>query len=203
MKIEAIFESWHVPDGNYPPLSVGNYVNLSFELEHDALEAVAQDVPQHFTLKGNAKYEFCGSVLRKYNESEETPVLIIEAAEMRFYINSAEVMGYRVGTQIKGHGTLLLDHYIWVEFLDSYKNPPNLFYNLQVKRIRKVRIPESFIQRNFKGKLLPTRVDVNKLSAEYLEELQTMLGQSFDEEFYLIEFDNEGLGHKKIQKTFL
>lgn len=192
-----------MPDGNYPPLSVGDHVNLSFEFEHDALEDAAQDVPHHFTLKGSAEYEFCGSVLRNYNKSDGTPILIIEAAEMKFYINSAEVFGYRSGQQIKGHGTLLLDHYIWVEFLDRYADPPNLFYNLKVNRIRKVQIPERFIQRNLQGKTLPTRVNVNELSADYLEEIQTMLGQSFDEEFYLIAFDSAGLEHKEIQRTFM
>ena len=43
-------------------------------------------------------------------------------------------------------GTLLLDHYIdhylQVEYLDTYPDPPDLFYSLRVTRIRKVAVPE-------------------------------------------------------------
>jgi len=203
MKVEAIFESWHVPDGNYPPLSVGDRVNLSFEFQHKTLEASNHAHP-YFKLLYNAEYEFCGSVLRKYKSDEET-ILVIEAADFRFYINSstADVMSYAAGDKLKGQGTLLLDHYIWVEFLDSYEDPPELFYNLQVKRIRRMQIPQKFIHKHLLGKSQPTRLNISELDSEYIQELETMLGQSFDEEFYLIEFDTEGLENREIPRTFI
>ena len=110
---------------------------------------------------------------------------------------------YQQGCRYCGEGTLLLDHYYWVEFLESYEDPPNLFYNLKVSRILRVKIPERFVARHDKGKSLPTRLVPEDYSASLVVELNTMQGQSFDEEFYVIEFDGSGLEGRNIPRTFL
>lgn len=61
MKISAIFESWLMGDGSYPPLKVGQPVNLSFEMRVDDIEpAPASDEP-HLRQVGNANKPPCSS----------------------------------------------------------------------------------------------------------------------------------------------
>ena len=74
--------------------------------------------------------------------------MILQACDFLFYLASSEKHQYREGRRYCGIGTLLLDHYSWVECLADYDNPPNLFYNLEVKRILRVNVPEKFITRH-------------------------------------------------------
>jgi hypothetical protein len=97
-------------------------------------------------------------------------------------------------------GTLLLDHYIWVEYLASYSDPPDLFYNLRVARIRRVGIPDEFVSRHDPGKALPTRVAPANFGP--VEKLSTMEGQPFDEEVYVIDFDDAGMAGQVVPRTF-
>ena len=104
------------------------------------------------------------------------------------------------GERVEFAGTLLLDHYIWVEYLHTYPDPPDLFYNLRVTRIRKVTVPERFIARHEGGKALPSRV--GPADFEKVEDLATMEGQPFDEEFFVIDFDGAGLEGANLPLTF-
>jgi hypothetical protein len=104
------------------------------------------------------------------------------------------------GTWIEFEGTLMLDHYLWVEFLADYADPPELFYNLRVARIRKVGIPERFVRRHARGISFPTTVSPTDFNT--VEELETMEGQDFTLEFYIIDFDDARLEGVKVPRTF-
>ncbi|MDH3974549.1 MAG: hypothetical protein OEV42_09765 [Deltaproteobacteria bacterium] len=203
MILEAIFESWHIGDGNYPPLKTGDKVNLSFELEERGIKTITETNEYFMRSQGNADYEFSGIVLRNYGQENNEYILVVDTGGFKFYICSNKVSEFKAGDQVAGEGTLLLDHYIWVEFLNDYKNPPDLFYNLTVDQIRKVKIPEKFIYRHKNGKSMPTRVDMNEANDIEIEELKTMEGQPFDEEFYIVKFDDSGLEGVRIAKTFI
>src|SRR5215211_6592962 len=197
MNLTAIFEDWHIGDGNYPPLSKGQAVNLSFEIEPGkALEEVDLDSPERFDSLGYGEYDFCAVVIRVYED-----LSIFQSREFRFYIMSNEDQ-YLVGHRYSGTGTLLLDHYSWVEYVGTYENAPNLFYNLEVKRILKVSVPERFVVRHENGKSLPTRLPPSEYSLSDVEEVVTMEGQVFDEEFYIIEFNSTGVEESIIERTF-
>ena len=101
--------------------------------------------------------------------------------------------------RVTGKGTLLLDYYIWVENLARYLNPPDIFFILEVTRIRKVQIPERFIHRSEKGKSGPTRVSPADFGI--VIDLETMVGQKFDEEFYLVDFNE--INRRDVPRTFL
>jgi hypothetical protein len=74
MRLTAIFENWHIGDGNYPPLHRGQLVNLSFEFEPTTLAKVSSETTKEFIQLGNAEYRFCGSVLNIYlNSPKNTP----------------------------------------------------------------------------------------------------------------------------------
>ena len=198
MDLTAIFESWHIGDGNYPPLRKGEVVNLSFELEPRKIEEATLDAPERFESLECAEYRFCGTVVRVYEQ-----LVILEACNFRFYVASSDKDQYREGGRYFGVGTLLLDHYSWVENLKHYDNAPNLFYKLAVKRILRVSVPEKFISRHEKGKSLPTRLFPGDYSISDVAELETMEGQPFDEEFYIIEFNDSGLEGSDIPRTFI
>ena len=203
MKLTAIFESWHIGDGNYPPLSKGQLVNLSFELEPRDVKEASLNAPDSFEQFGNGEYRFCGGVIKVYDGEDRDTVVIFQAENFRFYVMSYEAGSYVQGQRYCGEGTLLLDHYYWVEFLHEYENPPNLFYNLEVSRIKKVKTPEKFVARHEQGKSFPTRLVPEDYSESDVEELNTMEGQPFDEEFYVIDFDDNGLEGNDIPRLFL
>ena len=200
--ITAVFENWHIGDGNYPPLHRGQLVNLSFEFEPGTLAKASLKMAKEFTHVGNAEYRFCGDVLNTYRRELGPEIIIIEADSFRFYILSQDVGRYAPADIVVGTGTLLLDHYIWVENLKEYTNPPDLFYTLRVKQIRKVQTPEQFIKRYEGGKSLPTRLAPKDYADIHVEELETMEGQPFDEEFYIIDFDLAEAEKGTVRRTF-
>lgn len=199
MTITAVFESWHICDGNYPPLHRGQQVNLSFEM--NVSEAVPSANCQPLLLQeAPAQYRFAGEVLNVYRDGGSDAITVIEAAGFRFYINNS--FGFRPGDSVQGQGTLLLDHYIWVENLAEYRDAPDLFYQLRVSKIEKVSIPERFVNRHRSGKSLPASLVPGDYPAEGVEELETMEGQFFDEEFYLLHLTDEGIT-APVAKTFI
>jgi hypothetical protein len=203
MELTAIFENWHVEDGNYPPLYRGELVSLSFELEPITIAKTSHDHTKELIHLGNAQYRFCGGVLKVYDSDLDSEIIVIKSSDFRFYVLSQEVGRYSPGDTVIGEGTLLLDHYIWVENREKYKDAPDLFYNLRVKQIRKVQTPERFIVRYKDGKSLPTRLAPSEYTGSDVEVIETMEGQPFDEEFYIIDFDSEGVEKEKIGPTFL
>ena len=111
MKLSAIFESWHIGDGNYPPLHKGQLVNLSFEVEPRTIEEASLNAPHSFEHLGDGEYRFCGDVIRVYGGVDRDTVVIFEAGEFRFYVMSYEAGRYVQDQRYCGEGTLLLDHY--------------------------------------------------------------------------------------------
>lgn len=199
MTITAIFESWHIGDGNYPPLQRGQQVSLSFEMETSQVTRSADCRPM-LSHEGGGQYRFAGDVLRVYNDGGSDAITIIEAAGFRFYINKS--FGLRPGDCVQGQGKLVLDHYIWVENLEEYKDAPDLFYQLRISRIRMVRTPERFISRLPGTKSLPASLRPEHYVPEDVLEIETMEGQPFDEEFYLLDLTDEGVAGP-VPKTFL
>ena len=125
MKLTAVFESWHLPDGNYPPLHRDQLVNLSFEVEPSVLSKTSTR-PERFDQIVDANYKFTGTVLRVYDDSSNSPIVVIQAGAFKFYMNSfpKEAPLLVEGDKCEGQGKLLLDHYIWVEFRSTYQDPP-------------------------------------------------------------------------------
>jgi hypothetical protein len=159
MDLFAVFETWHLGDGNYPAFKKGELVNLSFELEPDELANANASSSERFHHCGQAEYEFAGTVLRTYGcDTDSDRVVVVKADQFRFYITSPLTAGLLVGNKVSGRGTLALDHYLWVEFLSRYPDPPDLFYNLRVMEITRARIPERFVARSGLNVSYPTRV---------------------------------------------
>lgn len=128
MQLTAIFESWHIGDGNYPPLRRGMEVNLSFQIEPaSALETVSPNAPLAFEHAGNAEYYFVADVIRSYPGGDSPPIAVLDTGNFRFYIESDRSGQHSVGERTNGMGTLCLDYYIWVEFLKNYADPARSF----------------------------------------------------------------------------
>ena len=56
--LTAVFESWHIGNGNYPPLRRGEQVNLSFEIEPLAIDPLAADEPESFVHLESGEHDF-------------------------------------------------------------------------------------------------------------------------------------------------
>jgi hypothetical protein len=191
VKLTAIFESWHIGDGNYPPLRRGQQVNLSFEVDPSAVDPAVSGEVDSFVHLGDGEYDFIGTILRIYPDDSDAPVVVARCGDFHFYMNRP--LRLTEGERLRGRGMLLLDHYLWVEFLDRYSNPPDLFYQLIVERIRRVQIPLSFIARHGQAKSLPTSLPSALYDPAHVQEIETMDGQTFDEEFYLLDLDDQGV----------
>ncbi len=186
LELTAVFESWHIPDGNYPPLYRGMSVKLAFQIEPLAIAPALGTDELRLVALGNAEYDFCGQVIRAYPQLGRRPLAVIDTGDFCFYIEGEEEVLGAVGARVAGRGTLLLDYYIWKEQFAGLPGAPNLFYPLQVTRIRRVRIPERFISRHARGKSLPTRVSPANFGT--ISDIDSMEGQALDEKFCLVDF---------------
>jgi hypothetical protein len=200
MNLTVVFQAWHLDDGNYPPLKRGQQVNLSFEIY--PFETAKGDANQNdsFMHLGGGSYEFKGSILRTYDDDPQEIVTIIQSGDFRFYINRP--LSLKRGDPVAGRGALLFDHYLWVEFLDHYPNPPDLFFQFVVQRIWRVQIPERFVTRHERGKSFPASLSPTEYVPEAVTEIETMEGQSLDEAFCLIDLTQEGVSGS-VPRTFV
>lgn len=176
-------------------------VNLSFEIEPDVLTPAEIGAPHSFHHLGQAEYQFTGVALRVYRNDSSDRIVVIEANQFRFYINSPLTEGVGPGDAVSGRGTLALDHYIWVEFLADYSDPPDLFYRLRVTDICRVRIPERFIVRSVRNVSLPTRVKPDEYGPDDLTHVESIT----DEEYvsFIVQFADVDVPLEPIPLTFL
>jgi hypothetical protein len=206
LQLTAIFETWHIPDGNYPPLHTGQLVNLSFEVMPLTLSKRSwlRKSKSQFEQVKDAEYKFAGQVLKVYRDPPKSQIVVVQAGDFRFYMHSfpKDRPLLKKGDRCEGVGRLLLDRYIWVEYLAKYEDPPDLFYGLKVSRIRRVRIPDSFIHRTAKGQSGPTSLRADDYSDSEVQEVQSMDGPDDGWSFDLVTFDDSDVGEGKISRTF-
>lgn len=201
MDLFAVFETWHLGDGNYPALKKGELVNLSFEIEPEELTNAEASSSERFHHGGQAEYEFTGTVLRTYGfDTDPDRVVVVEAGQFRFYISSLLSTGLLVGNKVSGRGTLALDRYVWVEFLSQYPDPPDLFYNLRVAEITRARIPERFITRSGLNLSYPTRVASEEYGPGDVTEVDSITDEGCCT-FY-VHFSDENVPAIAIPRTF-
>jgi len=191
MDIVAVFQTWHIGDGNYPPLEKEQLVNLSFELEEIGIAASEGRPTEEFVHTGGGLHRFRARVLRQYTgavEDSDTSLIVLESCGFRFYVslNGPAPDDLRGCSVVQGPGYLALDSYDWVQFLEWYEDPPDLFYQLRVRRIWK--------PRDYASSFCP----------ESAEEIDTMVGRAFrSEPYYIVEFTNEGVPRDPTPRTFL
>jgi len=192
------FEEWHLGDGNYPPLHRGQKVNFSFYISLTNKQ-ILENGECYFKQNRYSDYSFCGKVIRTYQSVDDGQIIIVDTGNFKFYIEDSK-FSVNIGQFISGQGVLLIDYYIWVEYLSSYDNPPDLFYNFIVENISKVKIPEKFIYRHDKGYSSPTSLAPSDYSETDLIEIEDMRNDKSETSFYLL---NLKTIDQKIAKTFM
>jgi hypothetical protein len=202
MKITAIFEHWHLGDGNYPAFAVGDEARLSFELDVLASEPAAPDAPESILQLRDAEYEVTARVLRLYDDGLNSPFPVFEAAWLRFYSPSQSVSGLAPGSRVRLRGTFALDHYLWVEFLDRYPDPPDLFYNVRVARVRRVAIPARFVRRGGRFMSHPASIAPGRYDAGDLEETRAVEETGVGPAFSLLDLELLPAGEGPERPTF-
>jgi hypothetical protein len=104
------------------------------------------------------------------------------------------------GGRVSGRGALTLDHYLWAEFGYKYdRDPPNLFYTLRVARIAEMEIPTSHISRSEKGWAAPTWVSSPEVQSS--REVESMDERKWEVGFFVVEYDDEGVGGQVVPRT--
>jgi hypothetical protein len=195
----VIFEEWYLGDGTYPPLHRGQKVNLSFYTFTKDIQ-VADKQPTYLKQIKDADYSFCGQVIRTYKQ-DDAQLVIVDVGALKFYMEiRKDSLSLSIGQFICGSGPILIDYYAWVEYLSSYEDPPELFYNFSVSKIRKVKIPEKFIYRNDKGMSHPTSLSSPDYSLNDIVEIENMADDDGSTSFYLL--DLKAID-EPISKTFL
>jgi hypothetical protein len=137
MNITAFLELWTIGDGSYPHLNHGMDVNFSFEMS--LFDLRKSDCGSYLDAVGCAEYAFGGIVTQRYEDPE--PLVVIDAGAIRFFCEGPLVHQFQKGDMILGKGALVVDYYSWAETVDQRDDPPDIFYNLSIQRIRKVAIP--------------------------------------------------------------
>jgi hypothetical protein len=201
MELTVVFESWLVPDGKYPPLVVGDEIRIALEVAPSALETADASVPLGYQSCGDGEYTLCACVLRVYHGDFGSSAAF-DAGGLRFYVTNFTGKFLREGEHVQITGTLLVDQYAWSEDVGTAPDAPDLFHNFRVRRIRQVRLPERFVARHARGKTHPARLGPADYGPEDVYEVDSMVGASFDEEFYLLDLDARGLETKSLPPTF-
>ena len=165
MQITVVFAHWHIGDGNYPPFGVGDEGRLSFELSSRWVETVPEREPDGLRQLRDAEYDIVGRVIRQYDADTDSGLTVIDADGFRFYDAGGWTRDFPVGARIRLHGRLELDHFRWVENLDAYPDPPDLFYGVRVVRVREVQIPERFVHRSSKTLSHPSTLSPDDYTA--------------------------------------
>jgi len=202
MKLAVVFEHWHLGDGNYPAFAVGDAARLSFELDVLASEPAAPDAPESVRQLRDAEYEVTASVLRLYDDGLNSQFPVFEAAWLRFYSPSQSVAGLAQGSRVRLRGTLALDHYLWVEFLDRYPDPPDLFYNVRVASVRRVAIPAQFVHRDGRSMSHPASIAPGSYEASDLEEVRAVEETGAGPAFSLLDLELLSAGEGPERPTF-
>ena len=193
------FEEWYIGDGTYPPLRKGQNVNLSFYIQPYE-KAFTNNKNLFFRKIKNSNYEFSGQIIRDYYDNDNR-VIIVDVSDFRFYIELTDKQKKSlVGQYIIGQGQLLIDYYIWVENLHSYENAPDIFYNFTIDKIRKVRIPEKFINRHENGLSAPASLSPEDYDESDIEEIEDMNETNTDTSFFLLDLKSI---KENIAKTFV
>src|SRR5215510_2433004 len=171
MQITVVFEHWHLGDGNYPAFAVGDEARLSFEFDVSSVEPIADDVGDQVQQLRDAEYEIVGRVLRQYPDGVSSTFPVVEAGWLRFYCPASAAADLPVGTKARLRGRLALDHHQWVEFLERYADPPDLFYPVRVARVRQVHIPDRFISRSERSVASPTVISTQDYNLSDVREM--------------------------------
>ncbi len=187
MEITAVFQSWTVGDGTLSPLSKNEATVISLALYPDIFSAVDDARPEKLGCLGGSDYEFCGRVRYVIDQR----IMLVDAGGWLFSIEpvGAGRSVVAVGSRVSGVGTMVVDENWWPENVRA-KYPNELFHHVTVTRIRKVNTPEQFLSRDQSGKVTsaPGWVKHTDYAFENVAELETMEGQPFREEFYLVDF---------------
>lgn len=175
MQLTVQFEHWHLGDGSYPAFAVGDRARLSFELDVVAVEPVGDDVLEGVRQIRDAEYEVVGRVIRSYPDGISSAFPVIEAGSLRLHCPTSMVAALPTGARVRLRGLLALDHYQWVEFLERHPDPPDLFYPVEVMRVRQVRMPERFIARSERTVSAPTALRPGDYGAEDVYEADAVV----------------------------
>ncbi|HAK93849.1 MAG TPA: hypothetical protein DCM87_02265 [Planctomycetes bacterium] len=203
MRLTVVYEHWHLGDGNYPAFTLGDEVRLSFELDVTAAETVSDDTPLLFRQDRDAHYDATARVIRRYGDGISDTFPVFDAGDFRFYSPSWCTAGLPVGAVVRLQGRLALDHYLWVEFLDRYPDPPELFYNLRVVRIRTIVIPDRFIHRGARSLRYPTALSPTQYGDAAWRDAQRVEEHESGPSFSLVDFEELPPGSGPENPTFL
>jgi hypothetical protein len=201
MHVTAVFESWHIGDGNYPPLATGEIVNLAYQVE--ANEPLARDEPAPwFQVDDFAECAFRARVLAVFRQGRGSPVVALDAGDFRFYVERDDCSVLSPGDWVRGRGTLLFDYYVWSETICKDKDAPDIFRTQRVQRIRRVRLPSKHVHRAGSSVSHPTRLPPAEFGPDDIVELSTMEGEELSEEFFFIDLD-DAPAETVAKRTFL
>ncbi|MCC6536639.1 MAG: hypothetical protein IT162_03755, partial [Bryobacterales bacterium] len=93
------------------------------------------------------------------------------------------------------------DHYAWVEFLDRYDDPPELFYTLRVERIVRAKTPERSIKRGKRTLSYPTRVAMEECAPEDIRDVDAIEDDGICH--YVVLFSDRELPAALVPRTFI
>jgi hypothetical protein len=195
LKLCSTFEDWLIDDGNYPPLKKDEKVNLSFYMVIEDIEK-NENKNYEFIQNKYSEYNFCGKIIYNYSD-----IIIIDTKYFKFYVeNRNKKINYEINDFVKGTGKVLVDYYNWVgDYAIKTENPPDIFYNFQIKKILEVDISEKYIQKGKNTIRFPTSLNSKNIIDENIKEIEKMSNdRGFI--FYLLELEEI---ENEINRTYL
>jgi hypothetical protein len=182
------FEEWHLGDGNYPAFYVNEKAKIAFQLSPKEIQLSDNN---EIWLRQNIlnEYSFSGEVIYCFDEQ-----YVVNTGMFSFYIEEPNPdKRYKIGDKVTGCGMIFIDYYIWKESFqrNELAGAPDIFYNIQVDRIRKVYLPGKFVHIYFSNNHLlasfPTSLSPSDYTEETIEEIDDIRTDDRRFCFYLLD----------------
>jgi hypothetical protein len=192
MTFTVRFEQWFLDDGLYPPLSVGERINVAIQLmprvcEADPLAKVEWQPDPSGTCA------FSGKVIAVVRGEPTECVAAINVGPLAFYIEGTGICRWDAGTTVSGQGTLILDYGAWNDAAIRMSGAPDLYRTMIIVGLRRAKA-SAFVRATGDGRLVERR-------PRYLDAVAvpSMEGATGDDLFLMdLEIDNE----VAVPKTF-
>jgi hypothetical protein len=186
------FEQWFLDDGLYPPLSIGDRINVALQLmprgcEADPLAKV------EWRSDPSGTCAFSGKVIAVVREEPTEWVAAINVGPLAFYIEGTGICRWDAGTTVSGQGTLILDYGAWNDAATRTPGAPDLYRTMIIVGLLRAKT-SAFVSVTDDGRLVERRPSYVGGGA-----VPSMEGATGDDLFLMdLEIDNE----VAVPKTF-
>jgi hypothetical protein len=172
LRIEVLFESWLIWDGNYPSWKKND-------------ELFLKNI-------NPATYEFSGKCIYVYHDDKkDLEFVVFDTGLLKFYLFRPAYDEFKVGEYYYGKITLLVDYFMWKESYQELPDVPDIFYEFHIESILKTYISDEHILEEDDIGIQPTKLSGDKYKNTISYEVDKIEINQNMGEFFLLNLKSE------------